>query len=177
MANSSMVSDIKDKVIRELIDDETFFYAVNSPTITDKKYAKKLVNKHIFRYNQNPETLKDAITFLTVQVHIQKINRWNTKDIWIRPVLEIWIYSHESCMKIDNIPDISADRNDYISQLIDDKFNGRTSLGLEDDKNKIKLLGELDLVENSEGAYSPSYLYRKMIFVTKDINDSLCDRS
>lgn len=174
MANSFLVSEIKDKIITEIINDEAFFYAINSPDIPDKEHADQLVNTHIFRYNQNPITLQKVTTFLTIQVSTFKPNIYEYQDMWIRPKIEIWIISNEKCMNVDNIPMVRANRNDYISQLLDDKFNGRTSLGLESDKNKLNLLGKLDLVENSEGAYEKDYLYRKMIFVTRDINNSMC---
>lgn len=176
MANSSIVSVMKDKITKEIINDKNLFYAINSPTYQNPNCADDLINTHIFRYHQNPDTLDKAITFITLQVHTAKSSRYNSQDIWIRPTLEIWIISHESCMAVKNIPKITSDRNDYISQLLDDKFNGRTSLGTEQDKEPLKLLGKLDLVENSEGALTQDYLYRKLIFVTRDINDSMCDR-
>lgn len=175
MANSSIISVIKDKVIRELIQDKSIFCAIDSLTITDFNKADELVGKHIFRYNQNPETLSKVMTFITMQVHTQKMNRYNSMDIWIRPVLEIFIYSHESHMLIKNIPKVTADRLDYMSQLLDCKFNGRTELGTEGDPKKLKLMGILDLVDNSENTISKDYLCRKLTFITKDINNSLCE--
>lgn len=176
MANSSIISVIKDRIITEIINDPAFFYGINSPDIPDAEHADELVNSHIFRYHQNPNTLNKAITFLTLQVHIAKENELESQNLWIHPKVEIWIISHESCMKVDNISGVRADRNDYISQLLDMKFNGRTSLGTENGGNCLNLLGKLNLVENSEGAVGQSYLYRKMIFVTRDLNSSACER-
>lgn len=173
MANSSIISDIKDKIITEIINDKNFFYAIDSPDITDPENSDELINTHIFRYNQNPNTLKKVITFITVQVHTYKQNIFEYQDIWVRPKVEIWIISHESHMKVDNIPKIKADRNDYISQLLDDKFNGRNYLGSPGDPNTIHLLGKLDLAENTEAALEKDYLYRKMIFITRDLNTSM----
>ena len=84
------------------------------------------------------------------------------------------IISHVDCMKVDNIPKIIANRNDYISELLDVKFNGRTILGLSDDPNPLKLFGELSLVNNTEGSITKDYLYRQMVFETKDLNKSVC---
>ena len=69
-------------------------------------------------------------------------------------------------MVVDNIPKITENRNDYLSELIDAKLNGRSDFGI----------GELQLVSNVEGSYQPDYVYRKMVFTTKDVNDSLCDK-
>lgn len=124
----------------------------------------------MFRYHQNPNTLTEAITFLTVQVHIP--STYDSNKTWVLPRIEIWVISHEKCMNVDNIPKISANRNDYISQLIDLKFNGRESIGI--GCNKVKFFGKLQLISNVEGAYSNNYLYRQLIFETKDLNDNFC---
>lgn len=175
MANSSIITDMKAKVISEIINDETLFYAINSPIVTDIKHADELVNTHVFRYHQNPDTLDKAITFITVQVHTLKQNRYDDTNLWIRPTLELWIVSHETCMNVNNIPKIPHSRNDYIAQLLDNKFNGRTILGIDTDPNKLHLIGKLDLIENTEGAFAVKYLYRRLVFITRDINDSLCE--
>lgn len=162
LANSLIISSIKDKLIKEIINDEALFHAINSPDITSFEDSDELINKHIFRYNQNPITLDKAITFLTLQVHIPQI--YDRSGVWVKSAVEIWIISHESCMIVNNIPRISADRNDYISQLLDEKFNGRSDLGS----------GTFQLTSNVEGAFIKDYLYRKMVFETKDLNDSMC---
>ena len=66
-------------------------------------------------------------------------------------------------MVVDNIPKITENRNDYLSELIDAKLNGRSDFGI----------GELQLASNVEGSYQQDYVYRKMVFTTKDVNDSL----
>lgn len=172
MANSSIISEMKNRLIAEIIRDETLFHAINSPVCTDPGDAAALINSHIFGYQLTPQSLSEAVTVLTVQVHSAKENEDSAKKLWIRPTAEIWIISHKSCMEVKNIPGISANRNDYISQLLDSKFNGRTSLGVP----PLELLKELELTENSEGAFAPDYLYRKMIFTTLDINNALRER-
>ncbi|MEN2589359.1 hypothetical protein, partial [Acinetobacter baumannii] len=72
----------------------------------------------------------------------------------------------EKHMIVDNIPKITENRNDYLSELIDAKLNGRSDFGI----------GELQLASNVEGSYQQDYVYRKMVFTTKDVNDSLCDK-
>lgn len=174
MANSTLITDLKQSVIKEIINDESFFYAINSPDITDIDCADKLVYTHIFPYHQNPETIEKVITFLTIQVHIPK--PYDRNKTWVVPRLEIWVFSHHSHMKVNNIPKITDNRNDYISKLLDKKFNGRDTLGgSKNDKYNLHLYGKLDLVSNVEGAFSKDFLYRQLIFEMKDINNSLCD--
>lgn len=174
MANSSIVSKMKDKLITEIINDEALFSAIDSPNIKNFEDADQLVGTHIFNYHQNPLTLKEVQTFLTIQMHIPKT--YGANNTWVAPRLEIWIISHQDHMKVKNIPKITANRNDYISQLLDLKFNGRRVIGVSAKaKNNLNLLDRLDLISNIEGALASDYLYRQMIFEVKDLNDSLCD--
>ena len=174
MANSSLISDIKNKIVAEITGDEALFYAIDSPDVRSLEYSDELINTHLFTYNQNPLTLNRAITFITILVHIP---RTFYKNQYVKIQIEFFICSHESKMKVDNIPKIAANRNDYISQLLDEKFNGRSSLGIDGDPSRLNLWGNLELTSNIEGSYSDNYLFRRMTFESKDINDSLCGGS
>lgn len=158
MANSTSITELKEKVVMAIAKDNELFSAIDAP---DCENGGDLINTHIFRYNKNPETITKAITFLTVMVHT-KTNVRN-KDFVI-PTLEIWIYSHNDHMGMSS--KITKDnRNDYISKLLDDKFNGSSEYGG---------VGELRLMSNTEGTFSDKFLYRRLIFETIDINDSFC---
>lgn len=173
MANSTIVARLKNKVINEIINDEQLYDAID-PTDVSRQEPDLLLGTHVFNYHQNPNTLKEVETFLTVQVHIGKPYDRNRK--WVVSSLEIWIISHQSHMKVDNIPQISVNRNDYIAHLLDQKFNGQRVIGDNPiDENNLHLYGTLELVSNVEGAVAESYLYRQLIFECKDINDSFCD--
>ncbi len=174
MANSEIINDLKQAIVKEIINDETFYHAINSPKISSVEDRDKLTDHNIFSYNKNPETITDVTTFLTLQVHIPKT--YDKNNTWVVPRLEIWIYSHTDHMDVKNIPKITANRNDYISMLIDKKFNGRDTIGgSKNDKYNLHLFGKLDLVHNVEGTFSPTFLYRQMIFELKDLNKSLCE--
>lgn len=163
MANSNCISKIKNKVIKEIIKDNELVLAIDSRVIpTDK--PEQLKGTHIFDFHQNPDTIKDVETFLTIQVHIPTSYK-KTERTFLQPTLEIWIISHERHMKVDNIPKVRENRNDYISELLDRKFNGGNDFGI----------GKLYLDSNSEGAYQQDYLYRKMTFIVTDLNDNMCD--
>lgn len=173
MANGTIITDLKNAVIKEIINDDALFYAIDSPDIADIDNADSLVNENIFTYHQNPETILKAETFLTIQVHIPKA--YGRSKVLITPTLEIWIISHQGHMKVDNIPKVIDNRNDYISKLLDKKFNGRNILGgSSNSKNNLHLCGSLKLVSNTEGALNSDFLYRRMIFETVDVNDSVC---
>lgn len=162
MANSSIIGKAKNKIIKEFIKDKDIVMAIDSSTIS-KTEPEKLIDTHIFNYNQNPNTLNTVETFITIQVHIPtSLLRSKT---YINPTIEIWIISHQKHMKVDNIPKVNINRNDYLSELIDKKLNGRSGFGL----------GKISLSSNTEASYQQDYVYRKMIFECTDLNNSLCE--
>ena len=160
MANSSIISKAKNKIIKEFIKDENIVNAINSSTV-DK--PQDLIYSHIFDYNQNPHTIENVETFITVEVSIPETFYW--EQTFVKPIVEIWITSHEKHMRVDNIPKIKQNRNDYLSELIDQKLNGKDGYGI----------GKLKLKSNVAGAYQMDYLWRKMVFEGTDLNNSLCE--
>ncbi len=163
MANSSIIGKAKNKIIKDFIKDPVLLAAIGSPE-ADTLKPEKYLNKHIFNYNQNPFTLNTVTTFITVQVHIPQTYDWN--KTFVTPTIEIWIISHEKHMTVNNVPKITENRNDYISEIIDNKLNGQSGYGI----------GTLNLVSNIEGSFQQDYLYRKMVFEGKDLNQSLCSK-
>lgn len=161
MANSSIVGKAKNKIIRDFIKDPDFLAAIGSPN-ADKLKPEQYLNTHIFNYHQNPFTINDVTTFITIQVHIPQT--YDLNKTYVTPSVEIWIISHEKHMVVDNVPKITENRNDYISELIDNKLNGKSGFGI----------GELKLSCNIEGSFQQDYVYRKMVFEGTDLNKSLC---
>lgn len=160
MANSSIISQAKRKIIKEFIKDIDIVQAINSSTVTS---TEKLVGTHIFNYHQNPNTINTVETFITIQVHIPE--PFFKNNTYVNPTIEIWIISHEKHMIVDNIPKVADNRNDYLSMLIDKKLNGRSDF----------CIGDLTLISNYEGAFQQNYLYRKMVFEGTELNNSLCE--
>lgn len=161
MANSSVIRKAKNKIVKEFIKNPEIIKAIDSKEISENQ-TEKYIGTHIFDYNQNPFTLQNVGTFITIQVQIP--DTYFRSKPFIKPQVEIWIVSHERHMKVENIPKITSNRNDYISELIDNMFNGRTDFGI----------GEMVLITNIEGAYQNDYVYRKMIFEGTDFNQSVC---
>ena len=159
MANSSIVGKAKNAIIRKLIQNEDIVKAINATNIEEND---ELINTHIFNYDQNPNTINDVLTFIIVLVHIPKV--FDKNKTFVEPTVEIKIISNERHMKVTNIPKIRQNRNDYLAELIDNTLNGCTDIGL----------GELVLESNVEGVYQTDYLYRRLLFSTKDLNKSMC---
>ena len=167
MANSSIIRKAKNKIIKEFIKDKDIIEAINSSEIKSNE-PEKLINKHIFDYNQNPHTLNTVGTFITIQVHIPQ-NYYSdyrgNSIVHVKPTIEIWIISHEKHMIVDNVPKVTQNRNDYLSELIDRKVNGKRGFGI----------GKTRLISNVEGAFQSDYLFRKVIFECLDLNTSMCE--
>lgn len=161
MANSSIIGKAKKKIIKDFIKDSVLLEAIGSPDAASLK-PEQYLNTHIFNYNQNPFTLNTVTTFITIQVHIPQV--FDLHKTFVTPTVEIWIISHEKHMVVDNVPKVTENRNDYISELIDNKLNGQTGYGI----------GELRLSCNIEGSFQQDYVYRKMVFEGTDLNVSLC---
>lgn len=167
MANSSIIRKAKNKIVKEFIKDPEIIAAINSSEVKSNE-PEKLIGTHIFNYNQNPHTLNTVGTFITIQVHIPQ-NFYNdyhgNSAIHVKPTIEIWIISHEQHMVVNNVPKITQNRNDYLSELIDNKINNKSGFGI----------GETKLISNVEGAFQADYLFRKMVFQCLDLNWSLCE--
>lgn len=157
IANGTSISDLKEKVVDALLFDETIVYAIDAKECEN---SGDLIGTHIFKYHKNPDTLKNVGTFITVIVHTRR----SRNKSFIIPTLIFHIYSHDSHMKMDTM--ITKDnRNDYIAMLLEEKFNGSDGYGG---------IGKLCLIENTEESYNKDYLYRRLIFDTIDLNESLC---
>ena len=167
MANSSIVRIAKNRIVKEFIKDKEIIEAIDSSEISSSE-PEKLINKHIFDYNQNPHTLNIVGTFITIQVHIPQnyySDYHGNSQIHIKPTIEIWVVSHEKHMIVDNVPKVTQNRNDYLSELIDNKINGKDGFGI----------GKTKLISNVEGAFQQDYLFRKLIFQCLDLNYSMCE--
>lgn len=163
MPNSSIIDDMKTRVQDAILADSLLVKAIDAKDVTEDNVAD-LIGTHIFTFAQNPNLVQSSETFLTIQVHIPQYNSPDYR--WVHPVLEIWIISHNRHMRVDNIPRIRANRNDFISQLLDEKFNGSTDFGY----------GQMFLQLNTEGVHGDNsdFLYRRMVFVTKDLSRATC---
>lgn len=167
MANSSIIRKTKNIIIKEFIKDKDIIAAIDSDDIRADE-PEKLIGTHIFNYNQNPHTLNKVGTFITIQVHIPQnfySDYHGNSVIHVKPTIEIWVISHEKHMLVNNIPKVTQNRNDYLSELIDNKINGRSEFGI----------GKTKLISNIEGASQTDYLYRKLTFQCLDLNWSMCE--
>ena len=79
MANSSIIGKVKNKIVRDFINDKDIVAAIDSHH-PDVHEPEDLIYTHIFYYNQNPYTLREVQTFITIQVHIPEDRTF--RDAW-----------------------------------------------------------------------------------------------
>ena len=163
MANSRAIANLKNNVIKKLILDERIVNAIDAKEIAD---AEELIGTHIFDFAQDTEVINESSTIITVTTNIITYTDYSEIFSYVYPNLVIDIYTHSKRMKVDNIPKVENNRNDYISMVIDDMLNGKYGLGG---------VGKLTLIGNVEGSKQKDWLYRKMTFQTTDVNSANCN--
>lgn len=172
MANSKIISELKSKVTKDIINNDEIVKAIDCPDMDKENWESiYLINSKetidmgftpvIFREHQNQNIITDAVTFITMEVNIPQTDKYS---IYAYPILEIWVVSHNKHNRIDNIQGVKDNRNDYISILLDEMFNGKKAG-----------YGDITLKSNTAGVYDDNFVYRRLVFEGIDINNSLCE--
>ena len=167
MANSLIIEELKNDIFKRFVKNKEIVDTLDSPDmeadgwkpiflINNPNTISKGFTPLLFNYHKNPEYIEKSITFINLMCHL------HTKGIYANVQLEVYIYTHDEHMRIDD-PKILSNRNDYLSQLIDNELNG-ADIGI----------GNLELISNVEGVFNKDFNYRKLVFKTKDFNNSLC---
>ena len=55
MANSEIITDLKNAIAKEIMQDEAFYYAIDSPKISSIEDRDQLTKYNILSYNKNPD--------------------------------------------------------------------------------------------------------------------------
>lgn len=166
MAHSSSITNMKEEAVRQLLNCDMFVDALDAKDFTDRD---ELIGTHIFTYPINPDYLTEPCTFVIITTHIPKIRGDN--KCFVHPKLIFQIVSHVKHMKLSTKQfKTGANRNDFISQIIDHLFNSDKS-----SEKKFGFFGQLDLITNEEGYINKDWTFRTMVFDTVDLDKALCD--
>lgn len=156
MANSSSISDWKNKTISMILNNDEIMDCLD----LNELETEEPVYTRIFPYNHIPQTIEETKVYITVAVSIPKIT---FNKVWAFPRLTIRIISHQEKMKLHKAG-VSATRIDYMSQLIDKMLNGRNEFGY----------GCLSLATNDEYLINSSHHCREMVFIGEDLAKKQC---
>lgn len=156
MSNSSSIRDWKNKIIADLHNDEHFLDALG----TTELEREDLTCSRIFPYYYIPDTVTKVTTFILIEIDIRATSRHNA---YAYPIITFTVLCHQDDMKL-KMKGVSATRADYLSELIDNKYNGADGFGL----------GRLELKSNIAGSLNEKFRYRQITFQGTDINKNLC---
>ena len=147
VAMNTELYNYKRKVIAAILADEAIVEALNS-----EADPSELVYENVFPFGIIPDTQMDAKCYITVEITMPQVSTVNYffKDI----LIVINVVCHNDMMRTDyGIP-----RHDYISAKICELLNFSTDFGY----------GEIQLVSNTEGAFSERHSGRTMRFKTSE---------
>lgn len=147
VAMNSELYNYKRAVITAILGQDDIVEALNADVD-----SSELVYSHIFPFGVIPYTQMETKCYITVEITMPQVSTVNYffKDV----LIVINVICHNDIMRTDyGIP-----RHDYISAKICELLNFSTDLGY----------GELQLVSNTEGAFSERHSGRTMRFKTSE---------
>lgn len=164
MPNSDCIRIWKNQILSDLQNDDEIIKVLG---VHQDEDVDNLVDTRLFPYYYIPDVQEEVKTYIMVEIDIrQNQNRFrsNVSDVYSYPTIVFTVMSHQDNMKL-NLAGISATRTDYLSELIDKKYNGAQDFGI----------GKIHLLSNSAGSLNDTYRYRQLVFQALDLNDSFCD--
>lgn len=153
MADLKQISEYKNKIISQFLNNDSILSALNPNDINDYVYT------HIFPYEYIPETAENVTSYITMEIDVTSPR----KEKWANTIIKIWIISHQNNMKIQ-LPKMSKTRNDYLAELVCDELNGNSNYGFK----------TLMLKSSTTGAFNSVWRYRSLIFEGLDANNGFC---
>lgn len=159
MAKSKIIREYKNKIMSELSQDDDIIRGLG---LNDDESEDDLIWVRLMPHNYVPNTQESVKTYITVAVNIpQRRSRYgeSSSNIWTRPYIIFRVVTHQEDMRL-NIVGESGTRMDYLSELIEDKYEGRQDFGV----------GVLTLVSDMEGDINNTYRVRELVFETVDVS-------
>ena len=147
----------------ELSQDDTIIDALG---LNESEFPDDLVWVRLYPHYYIPQTEDEVKTYILVEIDIpeRRKNYYKSEsDVWVYPTIVFYVLTHQEDMKLDMLGE-SGTRMDYLSELIEDKYEGRTGFGF----------GELQLKSDVAGSINTTYRFRQLIFEAVDVDDSVC---
>lgn len=164
MAKSNCIRQFKNKIISELTQDDEI---INALGLNPDESPDDLVWKRIFPHYYIETTEDKVKTYILVEIDIpERRSRYGSNDssIWVYPTIIFYVLTHQEDMHMDMVGE-SGTRMDYLAELIEDKYQGRTDFGV----------GTLQLKSDVAGSVNTTYRFRQLVFEAVDIDNDLCE--
>ena len=120
-----------------------------------------LVWVRFYPHDYIPQTEEIVKTYITLEIDIpERRSRYGDSEnnIWVRPYIVFRVLTHQEDMHMNLIGE-SGTRMDYLSELIEDKYDGRQDFGV----------GILRLISDTAGSVNTTYRCRQLVFEAVDI--------
>ena len=156
---SNCIRRWKNQIISELSQDDKIITALG---LNPNESPDDLVWVRLFPHYYIPQTEEDVKTYILVEIDIpERRIRYGTteSEIWGHPTIIFYVLTHQEDMHI-NLVGESGTRMDYISELIEDKYQGRTDFGV----------GRLQLKSDVAGSVNTTYRFRQLVFEAVDVS-------
>ena len=162
IANSKEISIYKDEIMKSIYNDYELVRLIDENYVDTTTKAtinsRDLVYKKIFPYYYNPETIKESIAFILIQVDTPR----NKGELIKEMLITITCVSNQDIMRI---PFGLGTRIDQMGTCVDRLFNARDDLGF----------GYLELMSARERSLDNRHRYRELIFKVDEFNISRCN--
>lgn len=163
MANSECVSKWKQTILSDLQNDEEIISVLGVDD--DEIEEKGLMYNRLFPYSYVYETQDTVKTYICVEISINRQSDYRFRnDLYVRPLIKFRLIAHQDDMRIINM-DTYKTRLDYLAELIDKKYNGKSINGS----------NPLELIMNEPLDISTTYRERVVVFRGISIDKTLCN--
>ena len=162
---SECIRQWKNQIMSELSQDDKIIDALG---LNPNESPDDLVWVRLYPHDYIPQTQEDVKTYILVEIDIpeRRTRNGNESDdmIWIYPTIIFNVLTHQEDMRLDMIGE-SGTRMDYLAELIENKYQGRTDFGV----------GTLRLKSDIAGSVNTTYRFRQLVFEAVDINNNICE--
>lgn len=161
---SDCIRKWKNQIISELSQDDAIVAALG---LNPDESPDDLVWVRLYPHYYIPQTEEDVKTYILVEIDIpERRVRYGTVEssIWVYPTIIFYVLTHQEDMRLDMIGE-SGTRMDYLAELIEDKYQGRTDFSV----------GTLQLKSDVAGSVNTTYRYRQLVFEAVEIDNGLCE--
>lgn len=166
MPNSSIVMQAKNDMLVAMSNDSAIIEALG---INEDEDIESLIDVRFFPHWFVPKTQDIVKTYICIEAGVEAFEKRYSSAIdnklYDLATIKIYVLSHQDDLHM-NLAGVSAIRTDYLSCLIDEKFNGSTDYGI----------GKLQRISNQPFSLKDNiYRYREIVFRAVDFNDNLCE--
>ena len=164
MSKSSCIRSWKNQIMSELSQDDEI---INALGLNPDESPDDLVWVRLYPHYYIPQTEEEVKTYILVEIDIperRSRNSNNDNSIWVYPTIIFYVLTHQEDMRLDMVGE-SGTRMDYIAELIEEKYQGRTDFSV----------GTLQLKSDIAGSVNTTYRFRQLIFEAVELDNSLCE--